>query len=131
MARPRARHLVPAFVLAAIAGCLSGRLEDEPCLEDKECWTDQVCVRTDAERAADLPGICRPKGESCAPGKHLGCSCDPANSYACDEPALPDEIEYPAMICDATALVCVLDSEASSSGSSGDTTESSDTTTEG
>lgn len=131
MGRPRARHLAALFVLAAIGGCLSSRLEGEPCIEDKECWTDQVCARTDAERAADLPGVCRPEGESCVPGKQLGCSCDAADYSACGQAALPSEFEYPEMICDATALVCVPESEASSSGSSGDTSESSDTTTEG
>lgn len=128
MARRRLLHL--ALTLTSLGGCLNDRLVDEPCIDDKECWTDQVCARTQAERDAELPGVCRPRGESCVPDEQLGCSCDPSSYSACSQSALPSAFDYPAMVCDPGAMVCVLESEASSSGSDG--TESSDTsTTEG
>ena len=95
-------------------GCdLSDDLEGEPCGSDKDCDPKQECARTQQERDEDLPGVCAERGTECVTGKQLGCECMPdVLDAACLSPAINALAEYPAMICQPTELVCVLDPEA-------------------
>jgi hypothetical protein len=106
-----------ALLLALPCGCdLSDELEGEPCDVDDDCWHTQHCARTHAEKQSDLPGVCMPKDVACVTGQQLGCACAPEMyEMNCTNAAVPSAIDYPAMMCDATQLVCVVESSESSS----------------
>jgi hypothetical protein len=102
------------ILLIALAGACdhSEEFDGEPCDVQEDCWHKQECSRTNAEEQADLPGVCVDKGTGCMPGQQLGCACDPEDSSMdCSYPVLSSGIEYPAMMCDPTQLVCVLATE--------------------
>ena len=100
-----------AIILAAglTDSCdLSDDLEGEPCAVQRDCWHEQECARTDAERELDLPGICAEKGTGCTPGQQLGCACVPDEpDMDCSFTIVPTEMEYPDMTCDPSTRVCV------------------------
>lgn len=107
-----------AMLAMLVAACdQSGTTEGQPCDVDKDCWHKQECARTDAERTADLPGVCEDEGTGCLAGQQLGCACDPMDSSLdCSFPAVPSAIEYPDMTCEPMQRICVLASVAETEG---------------
>jgi len=101
---------VACILFIALGACdLSEELEGELCEVEQDCWHKQECARTEAERQADLPGVCSDKGTGCTPGQQLGCVCDPNDgSMDCSYSISPLGEEYPAMMCEPTQLVCVI-----------------------
>lgn len=98
-----------SIVIVLLSGCtLAEQLEGQPCAVAEDCWGTQACVRTPEEAALDLDGLCLPKNTACEKGQQLGCTCDPVDFQAdCSSFAAPERDEYPEMMCDMTALVCV------------------------
>ena len=104
------RTVVPALAVLALGCGLDGELKGQACDGARDCARSQDCVRTDEEKAADLPGVCAHRGTDCAVGRQLGCQCDPADlDTSCLLPAVPIGIDYPDMVCDPTTRVCVVD----------------------
>ena len=91
---------------------LSKDLDGEPCTVAKDCWQTQECTQTPEEALLELPGLCKPKGHGCSPGKQLGCICDPGTTAMdCSTLSLPTELQatYPMMVCDPELLLCVVE----------------------
>lgn len=107
------RRIARLLFLAALpCACdLTEELKDQPCDVDDDCWPKkQHCARTEPERQADLPGVCKPKDIACVPGQQLGCPCSPTEyDMSCMTAAVPAAIEYPVMVCDEVQLVCVVE----------------------
>ena len=89
-------------IASACTAPIDSALENEPCVDDKECSPKQACVRTEAEDLAGLPGQCLPEGSDC--DGQLGCPCDPERSNCFSLLA-----DYPEMICDPDQLMCVVE----------------------
>lgn len=104
------RRLIVTTILVLSGACdLAETLDGEPCEVDRDCSRKQSCLRTDAERENDLPGVCSDDDDECVLGQQLGCACTP-DTYPtdCSTPVLSSTVEYPDMTCDPTQLVCIV-----------------------
>ncbi|MBX7084108.1 MAG: hypothetical protein K1X88_33175 [Nannocystaceae bacterium] len=106
------RPLLLGLVLGAACD-LGDDLEGQPCEVEADCWTDQHCARTPAERTAGLPGVCLAGKTPCKSGAQLGCSCMPDDgALDCSVPALDaDLLGYPMMMCEPATHTCVVASD--------------------
>jgi hypothetical protein len=114
------RNLLRPLLVGLVLGTacdLSDDLEGQPCEVEADCWTNQHCARTEAERDAALPGVCMKEKQPCKSGAQLGCSCMPDDgALDCSTPAIDGEaFGYPAMTCEDTTHTCVVASDESTS----------------
>ena len=116
MGRTMATGLALGLLFGAACG-LEEELEHEPCAVDDDCWHTQHCARTPEEAQLGLSGMCLPKGDDCAFGAQLGCSCMPEQFEADCTTAISfsHEDTYPEMTCEPELLVCVAVTEESES----------------
>lgn len=110
----RSKLFACIFAVAGLVGAcvdLEEDLDNEPCMEDADCWHTQECAYTLDEAFLGLPGRCKPKGTQCVVGEQLGCPCNPADPRInCTAPQHPKVLVplYPRMVCNPMFLRCAV-----------------------